>query len=284
MSTRHGLLLAHISVLLFGMSGVIAKLVPQSATVLTGGRSILGAMALGLYLTYRKQIRWPDTRTLGILVLSGILLALHWISFYHSIKISSVSIGVIAVTTFPVMAAVLEPFVMREPWRWSILWSPILVILGTAIMLGFAPTESDIMGFFWGFLAAALYVCIHFMNKLRVRNMSGLMMSFVQLSVAGIILLPFAIVGYNPIIDDGGRDIILILILAVFCTAIAYSLFIESMRSIPARTTAVIIGLEPVYAISVMVMFFNDSITWRTVVGGLIIAGSVIWSSMRVSE
>jgi len=284
MTARQGLLMAHASILLLGLSGVIAKIVPQSATVLTGGRSFLGAVALGLYLTYRKQLIWPDKRSIGILFVSGILLAFHWIAFYYSIKISSVSIGVVAVTTFPVMTALLEPFVMREPWRWSILISPLLVLAGTAIMLGFTPSESDVMGFFWGFVAAAIYVIIHFINKLRVRNMTGLMVSFIQLLVAGVVLLPFSVGGYDPTLDEGGSDILRILFLAIFCTAIAYSLFIESMRSIPARTTAFVSGLEPVYAISIMVIFFKEGITLNTVIGGAIIVTSVIWSSIRVIE
>ena len=110
------------------------------------------------------------------------------------------------------------------------------------------------------------------------------MVSFIQLLVAGLILLPLSIKGYDASLDKGGIDIIRIVFLAIFCTAIAYSLFIESMRAIPARTTAVLSGLEPVYAITVMVLFFDETITWRSALGALIIITSVVWSSLRVVE
>lgn len=281
MSSKKGLLLAHFSILLFALSGVIAKVVDQSSVVLTCGRSLLGAVALGIVLLFTSGLPRISGRNARILFLSGVLLAFHWICFYQSIKVSSISIGVVTVTTFPVITAILEPFVMREPWRWKLLWSPFLVLIGTIILLGFSPSSSDVHGMVFGFLAALLFVFIHFINKFQVSNLRGNSLSFIQLGVAGLVLLPWAIPGYDTQSETPLFDIGMIIFLAVFSTAMAYSLFIESMRNLSARTAAILTGLEPVYAISIAVIFLDDDFTWNMFIGACIVLVSVMWSSMQ---
>ncbi len=281
MNSRRGLLLAHFSILLFALSGVIAKVVDQSAVVLTCGRSLLGAITLGIVLLLSTGLPKVKGRNAWILFASGVLLALHWISFYQSIKVSSISIGVVTVTTFPVMTAILEPFVMREPWKWKLLLSPMLVLIGTVILLGFSPSHSDIQGMLFGFLAALLFVFIHFINKFQVSNLRGNALSFIQLGVAGLVLLPWGFSGYDYQTDSPLMDIGLVIFLAVFSTAMAYSLFIESMRNLSARTAAILTGLEPVYAITIAVVFLEDNFSWNMFIGACMVLVSVMWSSMQ---
>jgi len=135
---------------------------------------------------------------------------------------------------------------MRQPWRWKLLIDPLLVIIGTIILLGNTPSESDSEGLIWGFASAAIYVIIHFVNKVHVRQMEGSMLSFIQLSIAGLVLLPFFFMGWDTTGPAHSQDIIWLIVLGIFSTAIAYSYFIESMRHIPASTAAVLCGLEPV--------------------------------------
>lgn len=283
MRSNQGILLAHIAVLLFGLSGVLAKLISQSAVVVTGGRSLIGAMILGIFLCFRSNFSFPNLLKSPALIVSGILLAVHWVAFYYSIKVSSVSIGVVAVSTFPVMTAIAEPIVMKEKWKWSVLFEPVLVLIGTIILLGNSPTESDVNGMLFGFLAAFIYVIIHLINKIYVVEMDGSQVSFIQLAIAGLVLLPFSIAGYDSATDLHGTDIPLLLVLALFCTAIAYSLFIQSLRSLPARIVAVLTGLEPVYAITIALLFLGEEFSWNLIIGAAIILFSVVRSSSRKS-
>ncbi|NND95565.1 MAG: EamA family transporter [Flavobacteriales bacterium] len=281
MSSRRGLLLAHFSILLFALSGVIAKAVDQSAVVLSCSRSLLAAVILGAILIGTKGLPRVRGKNVAILFASGVLLALHWVCFYQSIKVSSVSIGVVTVTTFPVMTAILEPFVMREPWSWKLLLSPLVVLIGTIILLGFSPSPSDVEGMIYGFLAALIFVFIHFINKFQVSNLRGNALSFIQLGIAGLVLLPWGLRGFDYQTESLGYDIGMIIFLAVFSTAMAYSLFIESMRNLSARTAAILTGLEPVYAITIAIIFLDEHFSWNMFLGALIILISVVYSSLQ---
>ncbi|NNC83434.1 MAG: EamA family transporter [Flavobacteriales bacterium] len=281
MNSGRGLLLAHFSVLLFALSGVIAKVVDQSATVLTCARSLLAAVVLGAVLYFSQGLPRVSGKNRWVLLLSGLLLALHWIAFYHSIKVSSVSIGVVAVSTFPVMTAVLEPLIMRRPWSYSLLIAPCFILIGTAILLGFSPEPDDVHGLLWGFTAALLFVFVHLINKLQVIDLDGKSLSFIQLSIAGLVLLPLGIIGYDAGTAHHTRDIFLIIFLAVFSTALAYALFIQSMKTLSASTAAILTGLEPVYAMIIAILFLDEDFELRIVLGALIILITVVWSSFR---
>ena len=266
------------------MSGVLAKLIDQTAVVVTGARSLLGALFLLVFIWLGKRSAWPQKKARPVLFISGVLLALHWIAFYQSVKVASVSIAVITVSTFPVMTSIIEPLVLKTKWRWPLLISPVVVCIGTWMLLGDSASEADIEGMYWGFSAAFIYVIIHLINKVHIEDLDGVKLSFIQLAVAGIVLIPTTLMGYDMSLDADGMDIPYILILSLFCTSIAYSLFIGSMKKISASLAAILCGLEPVYGIFIDVIFLNEVFRLNMIFGAALILASVIWSSVQGDE
>ncbi|MBX2874134.1 MAG: DMT family transporter, partial [Saprospiraceae bacterium] len=115
MAKRKDLVQIHIAVFLFGLAGLFGKLVDQPALIIVLGRVFFGAIALFILYGYRRQsIRLKQQKDYLWFALFGLILAVHWLTFFHSIKISSVAIGLLTYSTFPIFTAFLEPYFFKE--------------------------------------------------------------------------------------------------------------------------------------------------------------------------
>jgi drug/metabolite transporter (DMT)-like permease len=191
---------------------------------------------------------------------------------------------VVSVSTFPIMTALVEPLIGRTAFKLKNVLYALLVLVGTVILLGFSPSETDLSGLLWGFTAAALFVIVHLINKYQIAQMDGRQLSLIQLATAGLALLPWAIPGVNYMSPSFSTDLYLVLFLGVVSTAGAYALYISSMKSLSASTAAILTGLEPIYAISIAAVFLNERLDWSMLVGGAIIIFAVVSSSRGVVE
>ena len=115
---RHGLVEIHIAVLLFGLAGLFGKFLSLSPLVIVFGRTSFAALTLSAILFYSKtRIRTKSIRDFTVLVLLGILLAIHWTTFFQAIQISTVAVGLLTFSTFPVFVTFMEPYFFKEKLR-----------------------------------------------------------------------------------------------------------------------------------------------------------------------
>ncbi len=273
----------HLAVFLFGLSGLFGKFLALPATVIVLGRTGFASLALGLWLIGQRQsFRLFRARDLLGLILLGLLLAFHWVSFFRSIQLSTVAIGLLTFSSFPVFVTLLEPLFFPTRWQWQDAVTAALVVLGVALVIPEYRLEAEMtVGAFWGLLSGLSFALLQLLNKGYRQRLSALLIAFYQDLFAFISLLFVA-----PLtgISFSGLELGLLVVLGVLCTAVAHTLFIESLAVLRTQTASIISALEPVYGIALAALLLEEVPNLRTLLGGLLIVGTtslVSWQSQK---
>jgi drug/metabolite transporter (DMT)-like permease len=277
------LLQIHAAVVLFGLAGVLGKLLDLSPAGIACGRVALASLALLLAGAFRQLPLWPGSgRTLLAFALLGALLALHWTTFFQSLQVSSVAIALITFATFPVFVALLEPLLFREKLRAADVVLALLALAGVAVLApGLELGNRTTQGVLWGVAAGLTFALLSLCNRKYARQHPSITIAFYQDLFAAAFLLPF-VVRERPTL--GLREVLLLLALGFLCTALAHALFIAGLQRIQARTASMIACLEPVYGSVLAALFLGEVPTARTTAGGLLILGVAFYATLRASK
>ncbi|QQE64755.1 hypothetical protein GFS31_14360 [Leptolyngbya sp. BL0902] len=289
MSRRRALVQVHWAVFLFGLAGLFGKGLAWPATAIVLGRTGLAAAALGLGLGWQRQRLWSHRKRDGLgLALLGVLLAFHWVSFFRSIQLSTVAIGLLTFSSFPVFVTVLEPMFFGTPWRRRDGILALLVVLGVALVVPEYRLGSDVtLGAVWGLLSGLSFALLQLLNRGQRQRYSALTIAFQQNLFACLSLLVWIAVNPLPNFGITRTDWLWLLVLGVLCTAIAHTLFIESLSVLRTQVASVISGLEPVYGIILAALLLGEIPTVRTILGGGLILGTTMlasWQGSRETE
>lgn len=277
---------AHAATLLFGLAGLFAKWIRLPSPVIVLGRVLFASVALGLII-FGHRLRWkPLSRRDGFFLFGlGFLLAFHWIVFFHSIKLSTVAVGLLAYSSFPIFTSFLEPILLRESFHLETAVAAVFCFFGVFWLIpSFHLSDAIFQGVIWGILAGLSFSLLSIANRRLGRTYNSLVLAFYQDAAATIILFPWVI---SQSIFPAKMDMVRLVFLGVVCTAGAHSLFIEGMKKITARTASIISTLEPVYGIILAYLILKEMPTCRTILGGVIILISVLvitWRSSRQEE
>lgn len=280
---KRGLRQVHAAVLLFGLAGLIGKVVLLPALLIVLGRVVFASITLiGIIRFSNRRFRLTSRRDIAPLVLLGLLLAVHWAAFFQSIKVSTVAVGMISYATFPVFAALIEPFLFDEKFRIRDLLPAFAAFLGAAVLVPALDIGNAItQGVFWGILSGLTFALLSVFNRKYVRTYSGLVIAFYEDTAAAVFLFPALLLLEFHI---GLRDILLLVFLGVFSTAVAHSLFISGMRHVKARSASIIAALEPVYGILFALVILREIPSLRTVLGGILIVGAATFATALSEE
>lgn len=274
------LLATHLATLFFGLAGLFAKWVQEPSTVIVFGRVFFASLTL-LPLIKRLNLRvkpFSKADSLYLFMLGG-LLALHWITFFHSIKVSTVAIGLLAYSAFPVFTSILEPILLKENFHLFNLIAASLCLFGVFYLLpSFDSRQPIFKGVFWGVIAGLLFSLLTIANRRLTRRYQSLVIAFYQDAGATIFLLPL-VMSRNSFPEP--IDLARLAFLGLFCTAGAHSLFIQGIKRISAATASIISSLEPVYGIALAYFFLKETPSSRTLIGGAIILLSVVLVSSK---
>ncbi|MFC0692804.1 DMT family transporter [Paraburkholderia humisilvae] len=270
----------HFAVLLAGCAGLFAKLLTVNAAQLTAGRTVFGSLALLLFaVASRKSLRLATLKDAGALALSGGILALHWYSFFHSIQISTVAIGLLAFSTFPLFTTFLEPLAFRERIHRDDVITALIVTVGLVLVTPSLDFRNHLtQGVLWGILSAFAYAVLALLNRLYTARYPSVSISFYQQAVAALCILPFAFQAQAPI---SATDWVYLIVLGVVFTALGQGLVVASLKHLSAQTTSVVFGLEPVYGIALAWLLIGETPAIRTVIGGGLICSAVFVASFR---
>lgn len=268
----------HIAVLLFGFAGLFGKWVDLPASAIVFGRVFFAAFFLLLYIFYtKKSLKLNARKDYFTLFLAGSLLAFHWFTFFYSIQISSVAIGILGVSTFSIFSALLEALFFKEKFCYKNLIPAFLSVIGIYIILPEFSFQNNItQGLFWAIVSGLAFAIISLLNRKQVRTYSGSVIAFYQDLGATIVLIPvlfFVDIHFNFI--NIGQ---LILLGGIF-TAVAHTLFIMGLSKIKVHQASVIANMEPVYGIVFAFFLLNEVPSWNVLLGGAIIIGMAFWVS-----
>jgi drug/metabolite transporter (DMT)-like permease len=271
----------HVAVLLFGLAGLFGKWLTLSPFIIVLGRVVFASLVLGGLVVFAGWARAAGISFRSdpvMFVLLGLILAVHWTAFFRSIQVSSVAVGLLAYSTFPLFTSFLEPLLNREPWEGRHFFLSLGCLAGVVLIVPrFDPGLAVFQGVAWGVFAGLTFALLTTLNRRLTARHSALVIAFYQDLFAALFLVPFLFL-LRPAFS--GRDIGLLAVLGIACTALAHTLFIQGMRGISARTASIISSLEPAYGAVLALVFLGEVPSGRTVAGGVIIIGSTVLASL----
>ncbi|MDQ0257250.1 drug/metabolite transporter (DMT)-like permease [Evansella vedderi] len=277
---RKELIYVHMAVLLFGLSGLFGKWLALPAHYIVLGRVFFGALFLLLILLIlKKTLRLPRLVDYLPFILIGGVLAIHWGSFFHSIQISTVAIGLVTFATFPVFASVLEPIFFKETFQKRSFVLAIITLFGVVLLIPeFDFSNNLTQGAVWGLISAVTFAVLSMLNRKYVQHHSSLKIGFYQNVFAFFWLLPIAYA--TPKIQFTMMDISLLVLLGVVFTGGAHVFFIQGLRKMNVRTASIIASLEPVYGIIAAAFLLQEIPQIREWIGIVIILCAAIYASI----
>jgi drug/metabolite transporter (DMT)-like permease len=265
------LLEIHIAVLLFGLAGLFGKFISLPADLIVLGRAGFAALILAgvIYFSKNGSFKLHTKKDYLLLLLLGIILAIHWTTFFYSIQVSTVAIGLLTFSTFPVFTTLIEPLVFKEKFKSRDIVIALITLLGVALIVPKIEFgNSATQGALWGITSGFAFAVLSILNRKYVTKYSSLTIAFYQNSSATVVLLPFLFLTtaiYHT------KDILLLVLLGVVFTAASHTLFIKGMTHIKAQLASIIASLEPVYGIVFAIPLLGEIPNARTILGGVII-------------
>jgi drug/metabolite transporter (DMT)-like permease len=274
------LIQVHSAVLLFGITGLFGKFLLLPAMIIVLGRVFFSSVFLifaNLYL--KNSIRLKVRRHYYFLIIMGVILAVHWSTFFHAIQISTVAIGLLTFATFPVYVTFLEPYFFKEQLKLSSILVSLITLAGVAIVVpSFELDNHMTQGILWGILSAFLFAFISILNKKYVSEYPSQVITLYEHGVATITLIPALFlydVSFRP------EDVLLLAILGVIFTGISHALFISGLKHIKSRTGSIIACLEVVYGILFAALFLGEMPGARDLIGGIIILAAAFYVTVK---
>ncbi|MEQ8907924.1 MAG: EamA family transporter [Vicingaceae bacterium] len=277
LSSFQNLLLLHLVVLIFGFTGVLGKLITIDSEPLVWYRMLFASLSLAIYLKLRKKSLKMNVKGMFKTILTGFIIAAHWIFFFEAIKQSNVSVTLAALAAASMFTALLEPLFFKRKFHFYELFLGGLVILGLYFIFQFE-TENSI-GVLLGVIAAFLASLFTVINGKLIKEYDSTRISFYELSGGVVaISLYFLIQGKGlPNFDISSGNLSYLLILAIICTAFAFVASVEVMKELTPFTVSLSINLEPIYGIILALVFFGED---ERMSEGFYLGTSIILSSI----
>lgn len=277
---RKSLISLHIAVMLFGLSAVLGQFVTAPAVIIAGGRVICSSLLLFLLsIAGRASLKLKSRKDYGIAVFAGIVLAVHWTTFFQAIQSSSVAIGTITFSTFPLFLTFLEPLLFREKLKVTSVLSAAVLLLGVFITIPEFSLENQItIGILWGMVSSLSYAVLSLANRYLSRSYAARTVCLYEQGTAAVVLLPaifFVKTNWTT------QNILGIAAIGFICTAFAHSLYVAAQRKVKAQTAGIISGMETVYGIVYALLFLGEVPGIRELIGGAVILGVALVISLR---
>lgn len=297
----------HVAVFIFGFTAILGKLISADHFTLVWHRMWLAAFGFFLVPGFVKALRGTSLKNILILSGIGVLVAIHWLTFYGSIKIgnsASLTLGCFGLTS--TFTSILEPLIYRKKFIVMDVLLGLLALLGIGIIAYFAPNETTESGNYslaiavgvFSTFVAALFSTI---NSTLANKIDTKVMSFTELSGGFIFLCIILLSSFHidevlpvndfkilPLTDHPAlipskyADLLWIALLALVCTNIAFVMNLNAMKKVSAFTANLAINLEPVYGILLAALMFKEHqfLNIQFYLGAGIILSSVIIHSI----
>ncbi|MBR2155476.1 MAG: EamA family transporter [Clostridia bacterium] len=215
-------------------------------------------------------------------IAAGVIMALHWTFFIQSVQVASVAVGTITFSTFPLFVTFIEPVLFKEKLRIKSVICAVMMLLGVFILVPPDGAGATVNGIVVGMLSALTYAVLSLLNRRFSARYAGSVVCFYEQFIATIVLLPF-ILAAPPAVT--GKDIMLLILLGVFCTALAHSLFVSSLKKVRVQTAGIISGgMESVYGIILAFLLLSEPPTVREIIGGCVVIAVTVYTTLANSK
>ncbi len=288
---QQSLLYLHSAVLLFGGTALFSKLIGLPALDITVYRTAVAAIVLFIVLSLQKKnIRLASTKDYGVALLLGIVVGIHWVTYFASMQMAGVTVGIIAFFTYPVITVFLEPLFTRflsknkvssKPKQKDILIA-FIVMVGIFLLIPEISLGNQVtLGIATGVLSAFFFALRNILHKNYFSHYSGPHTMLYQTLVAFFMLCLFVEV---PLMDVTNNDWLLILLVGVIFTAMPHALFASSLRHLSATTAGLISCLQPLYGSVLAFLLLSERVDMWTIIGGLLVISAALFETWSVSR
>ena len=272
---RRAFFSAHVSAFFFGTSGLWGALALSSANHLAFYRGLIAGIGLLIVLlAQRKSLALPP-RLLLRQMLAGVILAVHWQTFFLSTKLGGAAIAAVTFSTFPFFLAYLEPLLFRQKFDGFKVLLSVFLFLGCVLLFpDFDGSENLFLGIWYGLASSLTFACLPLLYKSSVSTASRAKLMLWQMAFASAYASAFVFPDFALAVPI---DWLWVMALGVFCTLCAHFLFILALKKISSQSTGMIICMEGAYGTFWGMTVLGETFGARTFLGiAVIIAGSFL--------
>ena len=249
----------HWIVFIWGFTAVLGRLITLDAMPLVWFRMLFAVVFIFIYNKFTKtSIRLPKKVILKFLV-AGLVIALHWFTFFRAIKVSNVSITLACLSTGAFFTSIIEPIFFKKKIIWYEIFFGLLVVVGLSII--FKVEGNYIEGIVLALISAFLSACFAVINSKFVVNYESKVISFYEL-FGGVLFFSIFLFGTSSFNSEffqlSINDFLYLLVLSSVCTAYAFIASTSIMKFLSPYTVMLTINLEPIYGILLAVLIFKE--------------------------
>ena len=272
-------ILLHVAVILFGFTAILGDLISISALEIVWWRVLLTSLSLIFFINVIRLFKTMHWRRVLVFLFIGMIVGLHWLCFYGAIKYAGASIALICMATTSFFTALLEPLIMRLKRKKSQIITGVVIIPAMAL-IAFDVEPVKVIGIWIGLISAALAALFASLNKKYIHSANPYAITFLEM-VGALVLTSLALIFFYtglPASFPSQRDLILLIILVLFCTTLAYVLSLKALKYLTAFESNLVINLEPVYGIIMAALILKEfeELTMGFYVGSTLILLTVI--------
>lgn len=271
------------SMFIYGTIGIFRKYIPLPSGMLAMSRGFIGMAFLLLFLLAKgtkpsaKDIRG----NLAILLISGGCIGINWILLFEAYRYTTVAVATLCYYMAPIFVILASPIVLKEKLTVKKSICVAVALLGMVFVSGVLESGvSGMTGIFLGLGAAVLYASVILMNKF-IHNISAYDKTIMQLGAAGVVLVPYVLfmeksdpISYTPLI------IIMVIVVGIIHTGVAYALYFGSMEYLPAQTIALFSYIDPIVAILLSALFLHEPMGMMEIIGAVLVLCATIVSEL----
>ncbi|UZO80879.1 DMT family transporter [Aquimarina sp. ERC-38] len=278
------LLQLHFIVFIWGFTAILGELITITAIPLVWYRMSIATLFVFLYLRFKKYAFHLPLRLKGLTALGGIIIAFHWITFFHAIKISNISITLAVLSSGAFFTSLLEPLLYKRKLIGYEVIFGVLIICG--VFLIFKAEPEQVEGIYFALSSAILSSLFALLNGKIATQAKPSVISFYELSFGALLVTLYMI--FSTVQADvsfpvpAGMDWVYIMILSSVCTACAFIVAVKVMKHLSPFTVMLTTNLEPIYGILLALLIFgdNEKMTSLFYYGALLIIGTVILNGL----
>ncbi|WP_440904056.1 DMT family transporter [Catenovulum sp. SX2] len=276
---KSALLQVHLGVLLLGGTALFSKIIPLDGAAISFARACVAALVLTLLVKVTEgRVRLNSLRDYRNGIILGVLMAVHWVTYFYAMQFSTVATGMIALYTYPVMIVLIEPLLNKQlPHKLDFMMA-LFVLAGVGLMVPELSLESEYtVGILLGVLSAVFFAARNIMSHRVFSHYSGMKNMMFQSSIIACVLLPFE---YHHFAELPLSTFAWIILLGVLFTALPHSLIVNGLRSIKAKTMSLVSCLSPFYGTIFAAVLLTEYPSWQTLVGGTLVVSAAVYETL----
>ncbi|WP_432703328.1 DMT family transporter [Lysinibacillus sphaericus] len=278
-----------LSMVIFATIGLVVRNIDLSSSERALLSSFIGCLFLTIVLLImKKKIAWQLVKANAvILIFSSIALGGNWIFLYQSYDYTTIANATLGYYFAPVFVMLLSPYVLKEPLSCKKIVCVLVAITGLVCIVGeglSASKTDDLLGLFYGLIAAAFYAILLLLNKF-IQDIEKLELTIIQLGTTAVLLLPYVLLtsGFD-IVKVSGSSIPFILMLGIFNTGIGFWLFFSGMEKLKGQSIAMLSYVDPFVAILISAFILQEHMTTLQILGGMLLLASTFVSEIKTKS